>query len=133
VGKVGSDRAAEAHSRELERAGVRAHLVRVKNCRSQNSVILVDQITGESTILWERDGRVALVPAGLKREWAATARALLVDGHDTEAAAAAACWAREFRALVIRDVDSIYPVLEKLLGATDHLIVSEDFPRRLSK
>jgi sugar/nucleoside kinase (ribokinase family) len=45
VGKVGSDRAAEAQSREFDRAEVETHLVRVKNCRSQNSVILVDQLT----------------------------------------------------------------------------------------
>jgi sulfofructose kinase len=45
VGKVGSDSVGEAHAREFERAGVEAHLVRVGNCRSQNSVILVDQRT----------------------------------------------------------------------------------------
>jgi sulfofructose kinase len=82
--------------------------------------------------LWDRDERVALAPADLKREWISSARALLADGHDTEAAAAAARWARECGVPVIADVDSIYPGLEKLLEASDYLIASEDFPRRFT-
>jgi hypothetical protein len=82
--------------------------------------------------LWERDDRVALVPADLRREWVASARALLAGGHDTEVAAAAARWARELRVLVIANMDSFHPGLEKLLEAADYLTVLESFPGRFA-
>jgi sulfofructose kinase len=92
----------------------------------------VDQSTGERTVLWQRDKRVALGPDDLKREWIVNARALLVDGHDTEAAALAAQWARSAGIPVTADLDNLYRGVEALLENVDFVVSSKDFPERLN-
>lgn len=132
VGKVGTDPAAELQRSEFARAGVEAHLLSVPDCTSQLAYILVDQPSGERTILWSRDARLTLDPAELRREWVTRARALLLDGHDTSAASLAARWARDASIPVVADLDNLYPGVEALLENVDYLIASRDFPARLT-
>jgi sulfofructose kinase len=73
-----------------------------------------------------------LRPDDLQREWIAGARALHVDGYDTAAAITAAGWAREAGVPVVADLDELYPRVDELLRLVDYLIVSRDFPRRLT-
>jgi len=132
LGKVGSDPAADLQRSEFARAGVETHLLTVPDCPSQLAYILVDQPSGERTILWSRDPRLTLDPAELRREWVTRARALLLDGHDTAAASLAARWAREGSIPVVADLDNLYPGVEALLENVDYLIASRDFPSRLT-
>ncbi len=132
IGKVGDDAAAELQRREFARAGVEAHLERVQDCPSQQAFILVDQPTGERTILWRRDSRLTIRPDELRQEWITSARILLVDAHDTAAAATAAGWAREAAIPTVADVDNIYPGLDSLLQVTDFLLASQTFPGRFT-
>jgi sulfofructose kinase len=130
VGKVGDDGAAAIHRAEFERLGVEAHLMTAAGCASQQAVILVDD-AGERTVLWKRDNRLTLQPEELRREWITNARALHVDGHDTDAAVAAASWARDAGVPVIADLDDVYPGVEALIERVDYLITSRDIPGRL--
>ena len=132
VGKVGDDFAAELQRAEFQRAGVEAHLIAVPDCSSQQAFILVDEGSGERTILWRRDERLSLRPGDLRREWVTQARALHVDGHDNLAAAQAARWAREAGIPVTGDVDNLYPHVEALLEQVDYVIASREFPSRLT-
>lgn len=132
VGKVGDDSAAQLQLSELTRAGVEARLISVPQCASQSAFILVDQQSGERTILWRRDARLALRPEELQREWIVSARALHVDGHDTAAAAQAASWAREAGIPVTADMDNLYSGVEDLLRHVDFLMASRDFPAKLT-
>ena len=132
VGKLGDDDAGRLHAREFERVGVEAQLIQVAGAASPKSLILVDH-SGERTVLCRRDERVVLQPHELRREWIAEARALLIDGHDTAAAALAAEWAHEARVPVIADLDEPYPNVEALIENIDYLIVSRDFPLRLMR
>jgi len=132
IGKVGDDAAARLQREEFARADVEAHLIDVPHCGSQVAFILVDQATGERTILWKRDSRLTLRPDELDREWIVRARLLHVDGHDTAAAVMAARWAREARIPVTADIDNLYSAVEALLENVDHLIASRDFPARLT-
>jgi sulfofructose kinase len=75
---------------------------------------------------------LTLQPEELQREWITNARALHVDGHDTEAAAVAAAWARDAGVPVIADLDDLYPGVEMLLNKIDYLITSRDIPGRLT-
>jgi sugar/nucleoside kinase (ribokinase family) len=131
VGKLGDDDAARLHARAFQRAGVEAKLINVPDGTSPKSLILVDQ-DGERTVLCRRDERLILQPQELRREWITEARALHVDGHDTAAATLAATWAREAGLAVIADLDEIYPEIDALLEKIDYLIVSRDFPTRLT-
>src|SRR5262245_32998681 len=131
VGKVGDDHAGRLHRDEFDRLGVEAHLLIAKHCKSQQAFIIVDD-TGERTVLWKRDKRLTLRPEELRREWISEARALHVDGHDTEAAAAAAGWARAEGIPVVADLDELYPGVQALLQNLDYFIASRDIPGRIT-
>jgi sulfofructose kinase len=131
VGKLGDDAAAALHREAFARAGVETELITVAGGASPQSLILVDS-AGERTVLCRRDERLVLQPGELRREWIVNARALHVDGHDTDAAILAARWARAAGIPVIADLDEPYPGVEELLENIDYLIVSRDFPGKLT-
>jgi sulfofructose kinase len=132
VGKIGDDSFGRLQQAEMENVVVESHWIIAPNCQSQSSFILVDETTGERTILWRRDPRLELLPDELRREWVVQSRLLHVDGHDCACAAAAARWAREAHIPVIADLDNLYPGVEALLENVDYLISSREFPARLS-
>ncbi|MGA7107212.1 MAG: PfkB family carbohydrate kinase [Terracidiphilus sp.] len=131
VGKLGDDDAARLHQREFARTGVDARIVTVPNAASPQSLIVVDG-GGERTVLCRRDERLVLKPEELERAWIVNARALHVDGLETGAATLAASWARGAGIPVIADLDEMYPGVEDLIDSVDYLIVSRDFPARLT-
>lgn len=131
VGKLGDDEAARLHSREFARTGVDARLVTVSGAPSPQSLILVDS-GGERTVLCRRDERLLLQPAEIDRAWIVNARALHVDGYDTAAATVAAQWAHAAGIPVIADLDELYPGVDALIENVDYVIVSRDFPSRLT-
>ncbi len=131
VGKLGDDDAGRLHRDAFARAGVDARLIEVPGAASPQSLILVDG-GGERTVLCRRDERLLLQPADIERAWIARARALHVDGYETAAATTAARWAREAGIPVIADLDERYPGVEDLIENVDYLIVSRDFPSRLT-
>ncbi len=132
VGKIGDDTAGELHRKEFAKAGVHAHLICVPNCPSQSSYILIDQRSGERTILWQRNQRLALQPDDLQPELIVNAKLLHVDGHDGHAAAVAARWARKANIPVTADFDNLYHGADELLAATDYAMVSREFPFRIT-
>jgi sulfofructose kinase len=131
VGKFGDDYASQIHHAAFERAGVETHLFTAPGCPSYQSFIIVDA-TGERTVLRRHDDRLALQPAELQRHWITSARALLVDGHDTAAALQAARWARGAKIPVVADLDKLYPCVDALLPELDYLITSNDIPELIS-
>jgi sulfofructose kinase len=132
VGKIGDDEAGRMHRGEFARAGVDAQLITVPNAASPQSLIIVDE-GGERTVLCRRDERLLLQPKDLNRDWIVRARALHVDGFETAAATQAAAWARDAGIPVIADLDETYAGVENLIANVDYLIVSRDFPSRLTR
>ena len=131
VGKIGDDAAGRLQREEFAREAVEAHLLEVPNCASQLAFIIVDQETGERTILWQRDDRLDLRPDELPQDWIRRARLVHVDGHPCAPATAAARCAREAGVLVTADLDNLYSGVEELLEHVDFMISSRDFPERL--
>lgn len=130
IGKLGEDWAAQLHRDEFARLGAETRIVVAPGAPSPHSYILVDG-TGERTVMNQRDPRLTLRPDEIRCEWVTPARALHLDGYDTEAATLAAGWARAAGIPVIADFDELYPGIEGLLPLVDHLIVSRDFAQRL--
>ena len=131
IGSVGDDALGAFQLETLRREGMDLSDTRVvSGCGNQAAYILIDQASGERTILWKRDPRLAIPAEELRAEMITGARLLHVDGHDTAAATQAAHWARQAGLPVTLDVDNIYPGLEALLEETDYLISSEEFPSR---
>jgi sulfofructose kinase len=131
VGKIGDDSSGMLQQSELLKSGIEAHWIVVPHCQSQCSFILVDEVTGERTVLWKRDPRQELLPSEIEREWVTEARLLHVDGHDCPAATQAAKWARAAQIPVTADLDNLYPGVEALLENVDYAIASRDFHTRL--
>ncbi len=131
VGRLGDDDAGRLHRSEFARTGVDARIIEVPGAASPQSLIVVDG-GGERTVLCRRDERLLLETTDLDRDWIVNARALHVDGYETAAAAVAAQWAHEAGIPVIADLDETYPGVDDLIHNVDYLIVSRDFPGRLT-
>jgi sulfofructose kinase len=131
VGKIGDDSAGLLQQDEMRKSEIEAHWIVVPHCQSQASFILVDEITGERTVLWRRDPRQELLPSEIRREWVVQSKLLHVDGHDCAGATQAARWARAAHIPVTADLDNLYPGVEALLENVDYAIASKEFHTRL--
>lgn len=130
IGTVGDDERGRIQLDSLREAGVDATDVQVRhNCPNQTAYILVDQATGERTVLWQRFDCLRLEPDEIREEHIACARLLHIDGHDTPAVARAAQIARRHGIPVTVDVDTIYHGFDRVLPNVDYLITSSEFPR----
>ncbi len=127
VGKIGDDSSGILQQTEMQKTGIEAHWIVVPHCQSQSSFILVDEETGERTVLWKRDPRLELFPSEIQCEWVVQARLLHVDGHDCAGATRAARWARSAHIPVTADLDNLYPGVEALLENVDYAIASKEF------
>ena len=131
VGKIGDDSYGLLQQNAMVEAGIEAHWIVAPHCQSQSSFILVDEETGERTVLWKRDPRLELLPEEIQRDWVVQARLLHVDGHDCAGATEAARWARSAHIPVTADLDNRYPGVEVLLENVDYAIASKEFPARI--
>lgn len=128
IGKLGDDEAGQFQLRSLRRERLDIRYVRVaRGTPNQLAYIVVDQATGERTVLWDRDPRLALTPEEVPRRAVLGARALHLDGCDVEACLQAARWARRAGIPVVADLDTVYKRVEKLFPYVDYLIASTNF------
>jgi sulfofructose kinase len=128
IGKVGDDPGGQLQLDSLRREGLDMSDTQVvRGVANQYGCIFVDQATGERTVFWDRDARLAVQPDELKPSAITTARLLHLDGCDVEAALAAARCARRARIPVLADLDTVYKKVEKLFPYIDYLIASTQF------
>lgn len=133
LGPFGDDEGGRLQRASLEAEGVDVAACRVRDgVASQVSVILVDQVTGARTVLWQRPAGLALGIEDLDRARLAAGRALLMDAVDIDLAITVAGWARSAGCLVMLDVDEPEARANDLLSVSDVVIVSGDFPERLT-
>jgi sugar/nucleoside kinase (ribokinase family) len=133
AGRFGSDDEGRFGLRTLREEGVdvgRAEVV--DGARTQIAYVIIDARTGERTIIWDRDERLAYRAGEIPEGFAARGRVLHLDAHDPPACAALAREARAAGALVSADIDNVYEGLPELLPHLDLLISSSEFPRRLT-
>ena len=129
IGTVGDDYRGRVQLKSLQESGVNIDHVEVREgCANQSAYILIDESTGERTVLWRRDDCLRLEPEEITEEKIACARLLHIDGHDTPAVARAAQIARKHNIPVTVDVDTIYHGFEQVLPYVDYLIASTNFP-----
>jgi sulfofructose kinase len=133
AGRFGSDDAGRFGFEALRAEGVNVELAEtVAGARNQVAFILIDARTGERTVIWDRDERLAYAPEEAPRGFAARGRVLHMDAHDPRACAVLAREAREAGTVVSLDIDNIYEGLEELLPDVDVLVSSKEFPQRLT-
>ena len=129
IGTVGGDEAGRFQLQSLAEEGIDVRFTRlVRGAPTQFGLIILDESTGERTVFWDRDPRLAISAADLKPEAVTSARALHLDGCDVEACIQAACWARRAGIPVVADLDTVYKKVEKLFPLIDYLLASANFP-----
>jgi sugar/nucleoside kinase (ribokinase family) len=133
IGKVGYDNEGRMLIESLQKEGVDCSGVMIAmDAKTQGAVIIIEQFSGERTILWYHDDGTRVAPEELKREMITSARALHLDGFDTKAAIQAADWAHEAGMVVTIDLDTAYPGIDELLPRVDCLITSQGLANELA-
>jgi len=133
IGKVGSDDAGRLQIESIKSEGVECSGIDVvEDAQSQTAFIIVDQKSGERTILWKRDDRLTMAAEEVSREAVTSGRVLHLDGHDVAASIAAATYAREAGVPTVLDIDNAYPGYEELLPLIDFIICSSGFTERVT-
>jgi sugar/nucleoside kinase (ribokinase family) len=133
AGRFGSDTEGQFGLAALKAEGVDTEFAEtIEGARNQLAFIIIDARSGERTIIWERDERLAYGPEDAPVEIAARGRVLHMDAHDPPACARLAREARAAGTIVSADIDNIYEGLPELLPLVDVLISSKEFPRRLT-
>jgi sulfofructose kinase len=129
IGTVGDDERGRVQIDSLRETGINLEDVEIrKDCPNQTAYIIIDQSTGERTVLWSRPECLRLEPESITLEKVACARMLHVDGHDTPAVEKAAKLARSRGIPVTVDVDTIYHGFDRVLESADYLVASSEFP-----
>ncbi len=129
IGSVGDDERGRIQMESLRASGINLDDVQVReNCANQTAYILIDETTGERTVLWQRSDCLRLAPESITEAQIACARLLHIDGHDTPAVARAAAIARKRNIPVTVDVDSVYHGFDRVLPNVDYLVASSEFP-----
>jgi len=132
IGRFGDDHLADRGKASLESEGVVMAATTIAGARSRSAVILVDARTGDRTVLWDRDARLAGHADDVPADVVARSRVLLVDCDDVEAATRAAEIAREHGVVTVVDVEAVVPGVERLLTLIDVIITSEGFPEQMT-
>jgi sulfofructose kinase len=133
IGAVGDDLRGEVQIESLRSSGIDiADVVVRKGCPNQTAYILIDETTGERTVLWHRADCLRLHPEEIPEAAVASARLVHIDGHDTAAVAHAARIARRLGIPVTVDVDTVYAGFEDVLPNVDFLVASSEFPGRFT-
>jgi sulfofructose kinase len=131
IGTLGDDERGVIQLESLRASNVNLDDIEIRaNCPNQSAYILIDQMSGERTVLWNRNDCLRIDSATITAEKITCARLLHIDGHDTSAVSRAAEIARRHQIPVSVDVDTIYPGFERVLPNVDYLIASSEFPSR---
>src|SRR5262245_58062388 len=133
AGRFGSDPEGEFGLKSLVDEGVNCDFAEViEQANNQIAFITIDARSGERTIVWDRDDRLAYTPAEAPVEFGSLGRVLHLDAHDPPACVRIAKAARETGTIISADIDNVYEGLPELLPLIDFMIGSKEFPRRVT-
>jgi sulfofructose kinase len=104
----------------------------VEGAQNQIAFITIDARSGERTIVWDRDDRLAYKREEAPVEFGPLGRVLHLDAHDPPACVRVAQAARESGAIISADIDNVYEGLPELLPLIDIMIGSKEFAGRVT-
>jgi len=129
IGKVGGDELGSFSLDTIREEGVDISSVTIElHANNQFAMILVDGVSGERTILWDRDERLMYREGELKKKDICSGKILHLDGHDIRAAIRSAQWAKKEGIPTVIDIDKVEPLTGKLIRQIDFVITSSRFP-----
>jgi sugar/nucleoside kinase (ribokinase family) len=132
IGRFGTDPAGELGIDSLRSEGVDlTYAEQVKDARTQIAFIIVDERSGERTVIWKRDELLRYDESEVPLDAAADTKVIHFTPHDALACLRLAEAGRENGAVVSIDIDNVFEDVEKLLHAVDIIVASSDFPSKL--
>jgi sulfofructose kinase len=131
IGAFGNDQHAATLRDALTDRGVDTTHCVVRDVRNRSAVIVVDELTGDRTVLWDRDPQLDLRSDEIGAEVIANARVLHIDDVDPAAAIAAAGIARVAGIPITTDFDRTDQA-SQLLSAVSAPILAESMPSALT-
>ncbi|WP_396627639.1 carbohydrate kinase family protein [Luteitalea sp.] len=132
LGATGTDDNGRRIRKELAHHSVDCTDAIIKDARNQYAVIMVDEVSGERIILWDRDEKLHLRHHEIPERAIVSARLLHVDDVDQEAAIVAATIARDAGLVVTSDIDRLTPRTIDLVKAVTVPIFAEHVPPALT-
>ncbi len=133
IGTFGDDELGAFARDCLVREGVDIGASRtVPGATNQFAIVLVDERSGERTVLWHRHPGLTLERSAVPADAVTSGRLLVVDCHETAAATQAARLARAAGIPTIIDVERVRPGINDLLQQIDAIIAAQTFPAELT-
>lgn len=134
VGAVGDDANGDKILAAFNAIGVdTSAMVKRPNTASPTAYCWIEEQSGHRSIAWTSGEVKPLDPSELNYDLIKNARILHLDGHQTQAAIAAAKFARQHGITVSIDAGTIVPGIEELLDLCDIVIMSEKFALNFAK
>ena len=128
LGKIGDDEMGKLSMSLLEREGVDVSDVVVEpEAVSQFAFIVVEEETGERTIMWQRHPDLVFKPGDFSRKTVTSGKILHMDGHEVPFLIKAAKWAKEDGIPILIDAERVKDRTFELLPLADVLISDERF------
>lgn len=132
VGRFGDDDAGNFGLRSLKEEGVDTSLAeQISGATTQIAFIIIDERSGERTVIWKRDRKLAYRLEEAPVSAVGNAKMLHLFPHDVDACIALAREAKRTDTIVSIDLDNDFGKLDELLPLVDILITSADFPGRM--
>jgi sugar/nucleoside kinase (ribokinase family) len=132
VGRFGTDEEGIFGLRSLTEEGVDIRFAeQIAGARTQIAFIVIDERSGERTIIWNRDKLLAYDEKDAPVDAVALGKVLHFTPHDTAACLQMAQAAKENGTIVSCDIDNIFEGVNELLPFVDILISSAEFPEKL--
>ncbi len=133
VGRFGMDEAGEFGMRSLIDEGVDISFAeRVDGASTQVAFIIIDERTGERTIIWNRDKKLSYDRHDAPISAATRGRILHLTAHDVAACIEMAEAARSSNVIVSTDIDNIFDGIERLLPRVDIITATSEFAKKLT-
>lgn len=133
VGRFGDDDAGKLGADSLASEGVDVTSAEfVAGARTQIAFIVIDEVSGERTVIWKRDARLGYKPDELPIELARRTRLLHLTPHDIDACVAFSREAKAVGTVVSIDIDNLFDGIHDLLPLVDILITSSELPAKLT-
>ncbi len=130
IGRFGADDAGEFGIESLVREGVDVSAAEtIAGARTQIAFILIDEPTGERTVIWQRDAQLSYTADQVDAMLVGECSILHFTPHDTDACIRLASAAKNVSTIVSIDIDKVFDRVEELLPLVDVLIASSDFAR----
>jgi sulfofructose kinase len=128
LGKVGTDWQGELSLKLMQDEGIDvSDVIRVEGASNQFAFIIVNECTGDRTIMAHRHPNLHLNPGDFTREALTSAKILYLDGSGSDCALESAQLAKQDGMPVFIDVERMKERVPEMMSLADVIISSESF------